>query len=53
MADEEPASVKVVTQHVELPDWIGTEVTGQRSYYNSYLVQHPYCTWPKSQGQLA
>lgn len=40
-------------QHVELPDWIGTEVTGQRSYYNSYLVQHPYCTWPKSQGQLA
>jgi adenylate cyclase len=40
-------------QHVELPDWIGAEVTGQRAYYNSYLVQHPFCTWPTSQGRLA
>jgi adenylate cyclase len=40
-------------QHVELPDWIGTEVTGQRGYYNSYLVQHPFRTWPMSQERLA
>jgi len=32
-------------QHFELPDWIGVEVTGQRRYYNSYLVQAPFCTW--------
>jgi adenylate cyclase len=25
-------------QHVDLPGWIGTEVTGQRAYYNSALV---------------
>ena len=40
-------------QHIELPDWIGAEVTGQRAYYNSYLVQHPFCSWPTSQGRLA
>lgn len=30
-----------------LPSWVGTEVTGQISYYNSYLSQDPYNTWPK------
>ena len=40
-------------QHVDLPGWIGAEVTGQRAYYNSYLVQHPFATWPKSHGRLA
>lgn len=28
-----------------LPNWVGTEVTGQVAYYNSYLSQHPYSTW--------
>lgn len=30
---------------VELPSFIGTEVTGNRRYYNSSLRQHPYKTW--------
>lgn len=29
----------------DLPDWIGPEVTGQRQYYNSALVQRPFSTW--------
>jgi adenylate cyclase len=33
-------------QHVELPPWIGPEVTGQLQYYNSALVQRPFCSWP-------
>jgi adenylate cyclase len=32
-------------QQVELPPWIGSEVTGQARYYNSSLVQHPFKTW--------
>jgi adenylate cyclase len=34
-------------QHVELPDWTGAEVTGQQPYYNSSLVKHPFCAWPR------
>jgi adenylate cyclase len=34
-------------QHVELPPWIGTEVTGQPQYYNSSLVQRPFCSWSR------
>jgi CYTH domain-containing protein len=30
---------------VELPDWIGEEVTGDRRYYNVNLVRHPYASW--------
>ncbi len=40
-------------QHIERPGWIGVEVTGQRAYYNSALVQQPFATWPKSHGRLA
>jgi adenylate cyclase len=40
-------------QQVDLPVWIGTEVTGQRAYYNSALVQHPFAAWPTSHGRLA
>lgn len=32
-------------QHVDVPAWIGAEVTGQSQYYNSTLVRHPFCTW--------
>jgi adenylate cyclase len=32
-------------QHVEIPSWIGPEVTGQPRYYNSSLVEHPYSSW--------
>jgi adenylate cyclase len=33
---------------VELPSWIGTEVTGQWRYYNDSLAQHPFCSWRKA-----
>jgi len=33
------------TEHVELPDWAGAEVSGDQRYYNASLAQHPYCTW--------
>ena len=32
-------------QPVDLPPWIGAEITGQPQYYNSSLVQRPFCTW--------
>ena len=34
-------------QHIDLPPWIGEEVTGQRQYYNGSLAQHPFCAWPE------
>jgi len=27
------------------PSWIGKEVTGDRRYYNSHLIQSPYKSW--------
>jgi adenylate cyclase len=32
-------------QLVELPDWIGQEVSDDARYYNSYLARHPFKTW--------
>lgn len=32
-------------ERVELPSWIGEEVTGDRKYYNSHLLTHPYKDW--------
>jgi adenylate cyclase len=32
---------------VDLPPWIGQEVTNDRRYYNSYLALHPYSGWPR------
>lgn len=29
----------------EKPDWLGKEVTGDKKYYNSYLSEHPFCSW--------
>lgn len=29
----------------EKPDWIGQEVTGDKRYYNSSLIRHPYADW--------
>jgi adenylate cyclase len=31
---------------IELPPWIGSEVTGQARYYNGTLAHHPYRSWP-------
>jgi len=30
---------------IELPPWIGSEVTGQDQYYNGTLAQHSYRSW--------
>jgi adenylate cyclase len=30
---------------IDLPDWIGREVSKESKYYNSHLVIHPYCNW--------
>jgi adenylate cyclase len=35
-------------QSVDLPPWVGEEVTGDRRYYNASLIQNPYKGW----GQL-
>lgn len=32
-------------QSIELPPWIGEEVTGDPRYYNAWLSQHPYSDW--------
>lgn len=32
-------------QHVELPPWVGQEVTQQTAYYNSALSMHPFSAW--------
>ena len=34
-------------QPIELPPWIGAEITGQPQYYNSSLVQRPFCSWSR------
>lgn len=31
----------------ERPSWLGDEVTGDKRYYNSQLLQHPYSAWKK------
>jgi adenylate cyclase len=36
-------------QRIELPDWIGREVTGQLPYYNSSLAERPFSSWPRRQ----
>lgn len=38
-------------QEIELPDWVGREVTNDPRYFNLSLVQHPYSEWAeKEQG---
>ena len=32
-------------QHIELPDWIGREVSDDPKYFNSNLVKNPYSNW--------
>jgi adenylate cyclase len=39
-------------QHVELPSWIGEEVTGKPKYYNSFLVQTPFRSWSEREAEL-
>jgi adenylate cyclase len=39
-------------QKVELPEWIGKEVTGNPKYYNANLVINPYSKWGKSKSHI-
>ncbi len=32
-------------QHVDLPPWVGAEVTGQAQYYNGSLAHNPFGNW--------
>jgi adenylate cyclase len=32
-------------QLFDKPEWIGDDVTGDRRYYNSNLVRHPFSSW--------
>jgi adenylate cyclase len=36
-------------QPVELPPWVGREVTGDRRYYNAWLSQHPFTGWSRDE----
>ena len=42
------AEVELLTadQPISLPDWIAEEVSDNPKYFNSYLANHPYMTWP-------
>ncbi len=35
-----------VDQSVELPSWVGPEVSGDERYFNAYLSRHPFKSWP-------
>lgn len=41
------AEVELSSEHekIDLPDWIGPEVTGFQKYYNTSLSQHPFRNW--------
>jgi len=45
------AEIELDHEHrkIEKPSWIGEEVTAHSEYYNSYLVQKPFCTWPRDE----
>ena len=43
------AEVELNTDHddIQIPPWIGEEVSGNRAYYNVNLARHPYTQWSK------
>ena len=36
-------------EQLELPVWVGEEVTGMPQYYNSNLTYQPVSEWPETQ----
>jgi adenylate cyclase len=40
-------------QAVELPDWVGAEVTGDPRYYNASLVSRPYSSWDRDDSRMS
>ncbi len=39
--------LKNENEEIDLPEWIGKEVTGDPKYYNVNLVKHPFLKWDK------
>ena len=41
------AEIELPTEHhaIELPGWIGREITGQTQYYNGTLAHRPFRNW--------
>lgn len=39
--------LKSPDEHVIIPDWVGSEVTGDLMYFNSNLVINPFKNWGK------
>jgi CYTH domain-containing protein len=41
------AEVELTEEHesIELPEWIGKEVSDDARYYNACLVKHPFTAW--------
>ncbi|MEL7036148.1 MAG: CYTH domain-containing protein [Cyanobacteria bacterium J06592_8] len=37
-----------VNQTIEIPDWIGEDVSDDSRYYNANLVKNPYCEWEEN-----
>jgi CYTH domain-containing protein len=35
-------------QAIQLPDWVGKEVTHDPRYFNASLISNPYCNWRDS-----
>jgi adenylate cyclase len=44
------AEVELTDEHqvIELPDWIGKEVSDDPRYFNANLVQYPYSQWSEN-----
>ncbi len=40
-------------QRIDLPDWVGREVTGDPRYCNASLVDRPFCEWPAGDSDAA
>ena len=34
---------------IDLPEWIGREVSHDRRYFNASLATHPYCRWAEAE----
>ena len=37
--------LKNADETIEKPDFIGTEVTGDRRFYNAHMRRYPFCLW--------
>ncbi len=36
-------------ESIEMPDWVGREVTQEKRFYNISLTDYPYCEWQASE----